>query len=208
MRITLACTRLSAAVEEMKTAGLPGNEAARLRQYSQLLMGQWEIVRNVKRYRTPLTTRCFGRLANLMHPFIMGPYCACLRTAASAQPLTHALRRRLHRRIRSFRGTGEHQLCLCSDVVGAYQHRAERPVQHSLRARGAAVAALASACTPHGAVTRRRTRFARAAWTRCACARTLLRSSGSCSCEPGGDRCSTTALTSPTGRSPASCKLS
>ena len=81
VRITLACTRLSAAVEEMKTAGLPGNEAARLRQYSQLLMGQWEIVRNVKRYRTPLTTRCFGRLANLMHPFIMGPYCACLHTS-------------------------------------------------------------------------------------------------------------------------------
>ena len=48
-----------------------------MRQYSQLLMGQWEVVRNVKRYRTPLTTRCFGRLANLMHPFIMGPYCAC-----------------------------------------------------------------------------------------------------------------------------------
>lgn len=63
-----------------RPAGLPGNEAARLRQYSQLLMGQWEVVRNVKRYRTPLTTRCFGRIANLMHPFIMGPYCACTHT--------------------------------------------------------------------------------------------------------------------------------
>ena len=76
VHITLAVTRLSAAVEELKTAGLPGNEAARLRQYSQLLMGQWEMVRNVKRYRTPLTTRCYGRLANLLHPFIMGPYYA------------------------------------------------------------------------------------------------------------------------------------
>ena len=57
-------------------AGLPGNEAARLRQYNSLMMGQWETIRNVKRYRTPLTTRVFARLYILMHPFIMGPYCA------------------------------------------------------------------------------------------------------------------------------------
>jgi hypothetical protein len=61
------------------TAGLPGNEAARLRQYNSLLMGQWETVRNVKRYRTPLTTRCFARFYIFLHPFLMGPYCACVR---------------------------------------------------------------------------------------------------------------------------------
>jgi hypothetical protein len=60
----------------MKAAGLPGNEAARIRQYFHNFLTAWESLRNVKRYRTPLTTRCFGRLANLMHPFIMGPYCA------------------------------------------------------------------------------------------------------------------------------------
>jgi hypothetical protein len=75
-RIAVAFTRMSAAVEEMKTAGLPGNEAARLRQYNSLLLGQWETVRNVKRYRTSMTTRCFGRVYILLHPFIMGPYCA------------------------------------------------------------------------------------------------------------------------------------
>lgn len=33
-RVYLAFNRMSAACEEMKTAGLPGNEAARLRQYN------------------------------------------------------------------------------------------------------------------------------------------------------------------------------
>jgi hypothetical protein len=47
-----------------------------LRQYNALMLGQWEIIRNVKRYRTPLTTRCFARFYILLHPFIMGPYCA------------------------------------------------------------------------------------------------------------------------------------
>lgn len=76
MRIATGFSRLSAAAEELKTAGLPGNEAARLRQYNSLMMGQWETVRNVKRYRTPLTTRVFARLYILLHPFIMGPYYA------------------------------------------------------------------------------------------------------------------------------------
>lgn len=75
-RIATALSRLSAAVEELKTAGLPGNEAARLRQYNSLLLGQWETIRNVKRYRTPVTTRCFSRIYILLHPFVMGPYCA------------------------------------------------------------------------------------------------------------------------------------
>jgi hypothetical protein len=92
-RIAVAFTRMSAAVEEMKTAGLPGNEAARLRQYNSLLLGQWETVRNVKRYRTSMTTRCFGRVYILLHPFIMGPYCA---QAEAWRALHHAHALRSH----------------------------------------------------------------------------------------------------------------
>lgn len=75
-RIGACFSRLSAAVEEMKAAGLPGNEAARVRQYFHLLLTAWESLRNVKRYRTPVTTRVFARLYIMLHPFIMGPYYA------------------------------------------------------------------------------------------------------------------------------------
>jgi hypothetical protein len=73
-RINVQMCRLSAAVEEMKAAGLPGNEAARIRQYFHNLLTAWESLRNVKRYRTPVTTRVFARLYIMLHPFIMGPY--------------------------------------------------------------------------------------------------------------------------------------
>ena len=37
-------------------------QAARLRQYNTFVIAAWEQMRLVKRYRTPLTTRCFSRV--------------------------------------------------------------------------------------------------------------------------------------------------
>ena len=75
-RIANAFSKISAAPEEMKAAGLPGNEAARIRQFSNQLLIAWEGLRSIKRYRTPITTGAFARLFILIHPFLMGPYYA------------------------------------------------------------------------------------------------------------------------------------
>lgn len=48
-RVFLAFNRMSAACEEMKAAGLPGNEAARLRQYNTNMWAAWETMRILKR---------------------------------------------------------------------------------------------------------------------------------------------------------------
>ena len=68
--------RLTLAVERMKEAGLPGNEAARINQYHTLLMKEWEDARNIKSYRTPTGLRAFARLYILVHPLFAGPYYA------------------------------------------------------------------------------------------------------------------------------------
>jgi hypothetical protein len=68
--------RLSLAVERMKEAGLPGNEAARINQYHSLLLKEWEVVRCIKNYRTPTGLRAFARLYILVHPVFVGPYYA------------------------------------------------------------------------------------------------------------------------------------
>jgi len=68
--------RLTLAVERLKEAGLPGNEAARINQYHSLLMNQWETARFIKSYRTPTGLRAFARLFILIYPFFAGPYYA------------------------------------------------------------------------------------------------------------------------------------
>lgn len=93
---------ISAATEELKAAGMPGNEAARIRHFANGMMSCWETLRMIKRYRTvqaragaraaprtpagspaltrslppPQTTRSFARLMIFLHTFLMGPYYA------------------------------------------------------------------------------------------------------------------------------------
>jgi hypothetical protein len=68
--------RMSIAVERLKEAGLPGNEAARINQYHSLLTKEWETARFIKSYRTPTGLRAFARLYILLHPVFVGPYYA------------------------------------------------------------------------------------------------------------------------------------
>ena len=89
-RIAAVFCRLSVAVEEMKASGLPGNEAARIRQYSNIAMTAWETLRNIKRYRTPVTTRVFARLCILVQPCLMGPYWAYVAGAGAPEGAQHA----------------------------------------------------------------------------------------------------------------------
>lgn len=77
--------RLSRAVEVMKAAGLPGNEASRLRQFTAAALADWELLRALKMYRTPLSIRAFSRIYTLLHPFFMGAG----RRAATARLAVH-----------------------------------------------------------------------------------------------------------------------
>jgi len=70
--------RMSLAVEELKYAGQPGNEAARMRQYVTYVMRAWENLKNIKKYRTPIATRAFARVYIFVHPIFWGPYYAYL----------------------------------------------------------------------------------------------------------------------------------
>lgn len=94
-RISALFAQLSCAAEELKAAGMPSNEAARIRQYTNMILGHWEQLRALKRYRTLQTTRTFARLIILVHPFIMGPYyCygACFVLAETRLPFTQLTR--------------------------------------------------------------------------------------------------------------------
>lgn len=77
-RISGYFDRMSLAVEELKYAGQPGNEAARMRQYVTFVMRAWENLKHIKRYRTPIATRAFARVYIFVHPIFWGPYYAYL----------------------------------------------------------------------------------------------------------------------------------
>jgi len=62
--------------EYLKANGLPGNEAARMRQWERFLSENFEKLRVVKRYRTPQGLRSFGRLFSLFLPPFYAPYYA------------------------------------------------------------------------------------------------------------------------------------
>eukprot|EP00039_Didymoeca_costata_P019966 m.339551 g.339551 ORF g.339551 m.339551 type:complete len:392 (-) comp18863_c0_seq1:115-1290(-) len=66
--------RLDIACEELKLHGIPGNEAARIRQYNSLSMGSFFKLLAIKRYRTPVGLRSFARIYIMLTPWMFGPY--------------------------------------------------------------------------------------------------------------------------------------
>jgi len=59
--------------EEMKKHGFPSGEASRLHQYHQYMQQRFEHLRAFKYYRTPQSTRSFGRVYILVLPWFTGP---------------------------------------------------------------------------------------------------------------------------------------
>lgn len=66
--------RLHNAVEELKAAGMPGNEAARLNQYNYFLTTEFEKLWGFKTYRTLTAFRAFSRVTIFILPFFYAPY--------------------------------------------------------------------------------------------------------------------------------------
>jgi hypothetical protein len=73
-RVVTQVIRLAASCESLKRAGLPGNEAARIRSWEHILLVEIEQLRNIKRYRTPQGLRSFGRLFSMFLPPFYAPY--------------------------------------------------------------------------------------------------------------------------------------
>lgn len=73
-RITNSLKMLSVYCEDLKVAGLPTNEAARLNQYNMLISSAFFKMINVKNYRTPQGIRSFARFYVIIMPVFYGPY--------------------------------------------------------------------------------------------------------------------------------------
>ena len=67
---------LSGLCEEMKEAGMPSNEASRIRAYATRLLDAFEQLKGIKEYATPLGLRAFARLYIQLTPVLLGPYWA------------------------------------------------------------------------------------------------------------------------------------
>ena len=70
--------KMSLTTEVLKYAGMPGNESARLRQFTKEGHNALENMCFLKTYRTPMATRAFARVYILIHPIFWGPYYAQL----------------------------------------------------------------------------------------------------------------------------------
>eukprot|EP00435_Cladocopium_sp_Y103_P040153 s2944_g10.t2 len=66
--------RLHKAVEDLKAAGMPANEASRINQYNMFLSRNFEKLWSFKTYRTPTTLRAVCRVNIQLMPFFFGPY--------------------------------------------------------------------------------------------------------------------------------------
>jgi hypothetical protein len=62
--------------EILKREGIPGNEAARVRQWERFLVEYCEKLRMLKLYRTPQALRSFGRLFSMLLPALYCPFFA------------------------------------------------------------------------------------------------------------------------------------
>jgi len=77
-RVRETLQKISLTTEVLKYAGMPGNESARLRQFTKDAHNAWENLCHLKTYRTPMATRAFARVYILIHPIFWGPYYAQL----------------------------------------------------------------------------------------------------------------------------------
>jgi hypothetical protein len=78
-------SNLSILVEEFKAAGLPANEASRIRQYTTQIADELQRLRLLKQYRTPVGLRALSRIFIIFLPWLFGPYYADLAVSASIQ---------------------------------------------------------------------------------------------------------------------------
>ncbi|GAX73862.1 hypothetical protein CEUSTIGMA_g1312.t1 [Chlamydomonas eustigma] len=80
-QMTQRLQSLSLLSEEMKSAGLPANEATRIRWHFLQVINALTQLRFMKRYRNSLGLRAYARVFILVLPILFGPYYASLANA-------------------------------------------------------------------------------------------------------------------------------
>lgn len=69
-------SRFSESHEQLRQAGVPGNEVSRANQYLRAVIIEFERMNNIARYRTPVTLRAYSRVFLNLFPILFGPYFA------------------------------------------------------------------------------------------------------------------------------------
>jgi predicted membrane chloride channel (bestrophin family) len=73
-----AFSRVSSANEDLRNAGVSGSEISRVNQYLAELMVEFEAMRNIHTYRTPISLRAYSHIFLNSFPIVFGPYFAYL----------------------------------------------------------------------------------------------------------------------------------
>ncbi len=71
-------SRFSTAHEALRRTGVPANEISRANQYLRAMMIEFERLKNILLYRTPLSLRAYSRIFLNSFPILFGPYFAYL----------------------------------------------------------------------------------------------------------------------------------
>ena len=71
-------SEFSRSIETLRAAGLPTGEVSRANQYVRSMMIEFERMRNILAYRTPIALRAYSRVFLNSFPVLFGPYFANL----------------------------------------------------------------------------------------------------------------------------------
>jgi predicted membrane chloride channel (bestrophin family) len=77
-RVFGAFSKISSSHEQLREAGVAANEISRINQYLSKMMIDFERMRNIAHYRTPIALRAYSRVFLNLFPIAFGPYFAHL----------------------------------------------------------------------------------------------------------------------------------
>jgi hypothetical protein len=81
-----AFSDISASHEKLRESGVAANEISRVNQYLSKMMIDFERMRNIAHYRTPIALRAYSRVFLNLFPIAFGPYFAYLCSEAETFP--------------------------------------------------------------------------------------------------------------------------
>lgn len=79
-------SRFSRSNEVLRAANLPANEVSRCNQYIEKMIVDYEKMRNIAAYRTPVSLRAYSRVFLNFFPIAFGPYFAMLVSKSTSFP--------------------------------------------------------------------------------------------------------------------------
>lgn len=83
-RVYKIFSSISKSHEILRSSRLPANEVSRMNQYLRAIVIEFERMRNIKRYRTPIALRAYSQIFLNSFPILFGPYFAYLADKSNA----------------------------------------------------------------------------------------------------------------------------